>query len=43
MHCAYDARLQTKEGIGRKEMIAPDRVGELKLRVNGETHVSVTL
>ena len=24
MHCAYDARLQTKEGIGRKEMIAPD-------------------
>jgi len=30
MHCAYDARLQTKEGIGRKEMIAPDRVGEPK-------------
>ena len=25
MHCAYDARLQTKEGIGRKEMIAPDK------------------
>ena len=29
MHCAYDARLQTKEGIGRKEMIAPDNVSRI--------------
>ena len=32
MHCAYDARLQTKEGIGRKEMIAPDKVQENRNR-----------